>query len=106
MPLEIQQQNLTEGSEVEEIEQGGWNDSWAWAATPGQRSLAERVNKKGFDEKSMKRGMGEQIWVSKQGWEMSRKIYIGWDGGKWGTEVRATLSRQISHTVFACAQLV
>lgn len=44
------------------------------AATPGQRSLAERVNKKGFDEKSMKRGMGEQVWVSKQDWEMSRKI--------------------------------
>lgn len=37
---------------------------------------------------------------------MSRKIQIGWEGGNWGAEVLAALYRQISHTVFACAQLV
>lgn len=37
---------------------------------------------------------------------MSKKIQNGWEGGNWGAKVLAAPSRQIGHTVFACAQLI
>lgn len=103
MPLEIQQQNSKQGSEAEEMKQGGWSDSWAWLPHQNRKVYWKGWTRRGL----MKRGVGgQQVWVSKWGWEISRKIQIGWVWGNGGTEVLAALSRQISHTVFACARLV
>lgn len=96
------------GNTATELKRGIW--SWGDGAGRmdwllGMKNLVERVSKKGFDEKGCGRASSKSRFQKEVGKWVEKFRLLGREGGNWGAELLAALSRQISNTVFACAQL-